>query len=1349
MSGPTASAETTVGALAAPRLESGGFVEKRDFLRNWTTYIQRLGGAAPAQRFPRCIDVTVLQLLLSQAGELGEVEELIIEHGDDNWFIDIVKKSIAASNVEDAQRRIKEVIFPEIDMYKKPRMDVIECTNIFTTEFVQSLKDCGNVANEIPVNEIMDIFIKKFPNEYLTSEANRWKVSEEGKKALSDTGLAQDKVLRLLYTHLYKKLKALSDVSISVMRAGLVPGYRMEWMERPPRASDFGQEQPSSHQSANRQRTQQRGESSVQSRQQGEGGGTNVKSSGKRTNDQRDDPPQSQGNPDSKKRKGDRLYCYKCRSSDHNPWDEVCPHWKPDPPEKKQKGVDRDQGGGGGGHDDDQQPPPAGSHGRQGGNYGSGSGKGGQSDNRSGRRDNQTPGYSTMATSSNSGGQRRSTVTPMEVDQHTSAVEPSLDVRNEFMCENAQFAPHDLNPQEPTSFAQEDLGDELGSWGRLTDDDELAASIMAKVEPSPTVWDPVSRMYWSRENYQKILRNHRWREENEEKREHERIERERALQPPKPVSVHRNQLSDEARKEGWGKMAKFVEPVGNWEASTEPVAVRSGDTSQAESSYAPAKEGVVGKDPQKSWPREGVGGDGRKRKYNAFSDRNPILMRGGEERERAALPPSFDYSEGSLKAYGKDRVYGGPPRGVAAGDGSVSYQAALELGKGAKGSTAKNLIVHCFEIEPVDWMQASIVETFCVNVNKAICLPGGDTVMSHTVAMTLMSDKSVVYPVSDKMVADAVESVFASEFVEGEVDAARSADTMTKPLQMPDPEQTSAVSNLTTKKSSWTIPGVLANADFVHACGWKGYGMHNVDLLLDDCASANVLHPDMAKRLGFDFDQETWSFMDLESVTGAREHVSTVPPIRLGIKTVLEHRDILGYRLTIALCFPRPGPDNDMMIPSRADWFQLEAYTSLALSSCPYDLIVGRDDMQKYNLATQVLYPMLWSFLHDTDEAMGISTEEEISLGESPADTKVFFRSGHLVDNATVLATSMNMDEDKGVDALMTAINRDFPYFNELLELLHKHPQLFDEDLKTSGLKGYWMSLDLVPGEMLQRHKPRRYSPAMWQEIEAEVQRLIDCGVLEESDSEYTNPFVMSKKPDGTYRMCTDLTKVNEVTRSVRYPLPLMDQVLSLLAGMCFFASLDMKQSYYQLRLHPSVRKWTAIATRNGTWQFTRVPFGCKNAPNIFQKIMREILKGMDMKTCVVFIDDIIIFARTAMDFLTNLEAVMTRLEEYNVRLRLSKCKFGYAEVDYLGFHVDGKGFRIKEKRVASIRNYPVPGNVKELRSFLGMIASLHSFMDHAYTALSMLFELTKPKVKWEWTSSHSEAFELVRDAVC
>ena len=276
--------------------------------------------------------------------------------------------------------------------------------------------------------------------------------------------------------------------------------------------------------------------------------------------------------------------------------------------------------------------------------------------------------------------------------------------------------------------------------------------------------------------------------------------------------------------------------------------------------------------------------------------------------------------------------------------------------------------------------------------------------------------------------------------------------------------------------------------------------------------------------------------------------------------------------------------------------------------------------------------------------------------------------------------------------------------------------------------------------------KPRPVPFAIKDTIGEELNRLEVDGIIERiNHSEWGAPIVAVPKKDGKFRICGDYkVTVNPVLQVDQYPLPKPEDLFATLAGGKKFTTLDLSQAYLQLELDEQSSQYTTINTHKGLYRYKRLPFGIASAPALFQKTMDTILQNIPKAMC--YIDDIMITGSDDTEHLATLNQVLERLETHNIKVNLKKCHFLAKSVKYLGHLIDAEGKHALTDKLDAVKNAPVPRNVPELRSFLGLLNYYRMFLPNIATLLHPLNELLQLKHRWKWTSECQSAFQRAKD---
>ncbi|UYV62799.1 K02A2.6-like [Cordylochernes scorpioides] len=277
------------------------------------------------------------------------------------------------------------------------------------------------------------------------------------------------------------------------------------------------------------------------------------------------------------------------------------------------------------------------------------------------------------------------------------------------------------------------------------------------------------------------------------------------------------------------------------------------------------------------------------------------------------------------------------------------------------------------------------------------------------------------------------------------------------------------------------------------------------------------------------------------------------------------------------------------------------------------------------------------------------------------------------------------------------------------------------------------------------RQPPRRVPMAKRDEVVGLLHKLKQDGVIEESNSPWSSPVVLVTKKDGSTRFCVDYRKLNEVTKKDSYPLLRIDDTLTTLAGSSWFSTLDLKNGYWQVGVHPADREKTAFSTGNGLYQFTVMPFGLCNAPATFERLMELVLRGLTWKTCLVYLDDVM----DVREHLKNLQEIFNRFKAANLGLNPRKCQLFQKKVEFLGHTVSAKGIQTSESKILAIRDWPKPKDKHELRSFLGLCTYYRRFVEGFADIAAPLHRLTEAKSTFHWNQDCENAFVTLKGGLC
>jgi predicted aspartyl protease len=258
----------------------------------------------------------------------------------------------------------------------------------------------------------------------------------------------------------------------------------------------------------------------------------------------------------------------------------------------------------------------------------------------------------------------------------------------------------------------------------------------------------------------------------------------------------------------------------------------------------------------------------------------------------------------------------------------------------------------------------------------------------------------------------------------------------------------------------------------------------------------------------------------------------------------------------------------------------------------------------------------------------------------------------------------------------------------------------------------------------------------------------LKLGRIRYSTSPAGAPLLFVPKKDGTLRLCVDYRALNSVSIKDRCPLPLIDETLSRLTGAWYFASLDLKDAYYRIRIREGDEWKTAFRTRYGHFEYLVMPFGLTNAPATFQAYVNRTLAGLLDDLCVVYLDDILIYthSRNIEDHWVAVRKVLDRLRSADLFVNLKKCVFASDRTKFLGFVVTRDGVEPDAEKVATIQEWKAPTSLKELQSFLGFANFYRRFVERYSVITAPMTALLKGTQEFTWTSEADGAFRKLKD---
>lgn len=241
-----------------------------------------------------------------------------------------------------------------------------------------------------------------------------------------------------------------------------------------------------------------------------------------------------------------------------------------------------------------------------------------------------------------------------------------------------------------------------------------------------------------------------------------------------------------------------------------------------------------------------------------------------------------------------------------------------------------------------------------------------------------------------------------------------------------------------------------------------------------------------------------------------------------------------------------------------------------------------------------------------------------------------------------------------------------------------------------------------------------RQPPQQRAEIKSQIDNLLSQGIIRESVSPWSCPVhIVSKKPDASgnvkWRLVIDYRRLNDRIVEDKYPLPNIYDILDRVGRAQYFTTLDLASGYHQVEMHPNDVEKTAFSTERGHYEFLRMPFGLKNAPSTFQRLMDHILRGID--NVFTYLDDVIIASTSLQEHIEKVKQVFDRFKIHNLKVQLAKSEFLKKQVTFLGHELTSDGLKPNTNKIKAVLDFPMPVTHKDVKAFLGLVGYYRKFI--------------------------------------
>jgi hypothetical protein len=311
----------------------------------------------------------------------------------------------------------------------------------------------------------------------------------------------------------------------------------------------------------------------------------------------------------------------------------------------------------------------------------------------------------------------------------------------------------------------------------------------------------------------------------------------------------------------------------------------------------------------------------------------------------------------------------------------------------------------------------------------------------------------------------------------------------------------------------------------------------------------------------------------------------------------------------------------------------------------------------------------------------------------------------------------------------------------EIEKLIKSYPDVFTNKIGEA--------LDLEVELKLTDNKPvniRPYylSPPAVQKMKKIIDEWLEQDIIEPSTSEYSSPAFLTPKD----RLVVNYSELNKKLVKMNYPLGDLQNMYQHLQGAKYFTVIDLNKAFLQCQLAENSRDMTSFSTIFGKYRMKRVCFGLQVGSSVLSSYLDRIFKEIKFKYLINFCDDIVIYSPDRKSHLEHVKHVVQLLSDYKLTANIEKARFFCTEISFLGHLIKENTITIDPERTASIRNFPVPKTVKQVRQFTGMCSYWLRYIPNYAEICAPLHQLKRKGVKFKWSEQCQKSFEKLKEII-
>ena len=293
-----------------------------------------------------------------------------------------------------------------------------------------------------------------------------------------------------------------------------------------------------------------------------------------------------------------------------------------------------------------------------------------------------------------------------------------------------------------------------------------------------------------------------------------------------------------------------------------------------------------------------------------------------------------------------------------------------------------------------------------------------------------------------------------------------------------------------------------------------------------------------------------------------------------------------------------------------------------------------------------------------------------------------------------------------------------------------------------------YANLELKDPDKIIRVKPMRHNELDVKEFQVQLKELCDLNLIRPSKSPHSSPAFMVRNRNeinrNKARMVVNYKQLNDNTIFDGYFLPNKETLIHKTRNCNWHSKFDCKSGFYQIKMTEESKPLTAFSTPQGHYEWNVLPFGLKNAPQIFQRKMDNIFKDYDF--IHVYMDDMLISSKTKEQHLKHLDTFIDLCKTHGIGLSKKKSIIGEQKIEFLGLMIDFEGIELQNHILEKIKDFPERlTDRKQLQRFLGILNYAEGFIKNLADLRKPLRKLTSEKIKFVFNKEHEDQIRFIK----